>query len=89
MVRLERRLQRALDAGGGSEILESTPGRQRGEPEYHIGSFPACWPAHPCDQRHRIGAGPTKHEVGNNSLYGDLPDIRQGLHTTTNGKENI
>ena len=69
----------SLDAGGGAEVLESTLGRQRSEPEYHIGSFPACWPAHPCDQRHRIGAGPTKHEVGNNSLYGDLPDIRQGL----------
>ena len=57
-----------LDAGGGAEVLESTLGRQRGELEHHIGSFPACWPARLCDQRHRIGAGPTRHEVGSNSL---------------------
>ena len=58
----------SLDAGGGVEVLESTPRRQRAEPEHHIGSFPAYWPARLCDQRHRIGAGPTRHEVGSNSL---------------------
>ena len=26
----------SLDAGGGGEVLESTLGRQRGEPEHHI-----------------------------------------------------
>ena len=58
----------SLDAGGGGEVLESTPCRQRAEPEHHIGSFPAYWPARLCDQRHRIGAGPTRHEVGSNSF---------------------
>ena len=57
----------SLDAGGGGEVLESTLGRQRGEPEHHIGSFPAFWPARLYDQRHRIGAGPTRREVGRNS----------------------
>ena len=58
------------DAGGAGEALESTLRRQFDEPEHQIGSFPTCWPAHPCDQQ---------HEVGSNSFQGDLLNMRQGI----------
>ena len=39
------------------------------------------------DRRHHIDAGHTRHKIGSNSLYGDMPDMLQGLHTGTNGKK--
>ena len=57
-------------------------------PKITSAPFPR-WLAHPCDRRHLSDAGHTRHKVCSNSLYGDLPDMMQGLHTSTNGKENI
>ena len=39
------------------------------------------WLPHPpCDRRHLSDAGHTRHKVCSDSLYGDLPDMMQGVH---------
>ena len=52
-------------------------------PKITSAPFPR-WLAHPCDRRHHIDAGHTRHKIGSNSLYGDLPDMRQGLQAVGN-----